>query len=134
MLEEIKRCRVEDKVTLAGLLTSEEVYALFARASVYVSASLEEGFPNVFIEAMHFGLPIVSTDVGGCREMVQEGKTGFLVPPGDVDAMAERLRRLGEDHALRDAFSTAAREAAKQYDLMTVVEQFIGLYRSLTRN
>lgn len=131
--EEIRRLGIEDKVQLTGRLASKEVYGVFSTSSVYVSASLEEGFPNVFIEAMHFGLPIVSTDVGGCREMVIEDKTGFLIDAGDEVAMTDRLQRFADNRQLRNDFALAAHEEASKYDLTVVVDQFIDMYRSIQR-
>lgn len=136
-VEKVKEAIIETglqtDVVLTGALSSEDVYAEFERASFYVSASLEEGFPNVFIEAMHFGLPIVSTDVGGCREMVEEGRTGFLVDPHDESALVESMRKLATDRNLRNTFAKAAYERSKRYDLSVVVEEFIELYKRLAR-
>jgi glycosyltransferase involved in cell wall biosynthesis len=58
---------------------------------------------------MASGLPMVMTDIGGASEMIRDGANGYLVPPGDVDALAERLQRLA-DPAARVAFGRAARE------------------------
>jgi glycosyltransferase involved in cell wall biosynthesis len=115
---------VEKQVLFTGRLQSPEVYQHFKTSSVYLSASLEEGFPNVFIEAMYYGLPIVATDVGGCREMIVEGKTGFLVDVMDEEALTERLRRLRDNCQLRN-------EHAKNFDLEQVVTQFEALYQNL---
>lgn len=122
---------VAHQVRFAGRLASAQVYEEFKNASVYLSASLEEGFPNVFIEAMYYGLPIIATDVGGCREMVVEGKTGYLTDPQDEEALAERLDRLRKDVALRNTFAHAAVERARLFDLTTVVAQFESLYTEL---
>jgi len=122
---------LSDRVELPGILSSAEIYKRFASASFYVSASLEEGFPNVFIEAMHFGLPIVATDVGGCNEMVHEAETGFLVDPMDEEALSNRMKLLMEDKELRNRQAEAAYASSTQYDLTVVVDRFLELYRSL---
>lgn len=122
---------IAQQVRFAGRLASAQVYEEFKNATVYLSASLEEGFPNVFIEAMYYGLPIVATDVGGCREMVVEGKTGYLVDPQDEAMLAERLHRLSDDPELRNTFAHAAAERARLFDLNTVVTQFESLYAGL---
>ncbi len=122
---------LEGRISITGRLTSEEVYEHFAHASFYVSASLEEGFPNVFIEAMHFGLPIISTDVGGCKEMVVEGETGFLVNPRDEHALAEKMRMLAGNRALRNTLAKNAYDRSKRYDLGEVYKEFTQLYREL---
>lgn len=131
--EAVRAAGLEGKVTLTGILSSAEIYEIFATAHVYVSASLEEGFPNVFIEAMHYGLPIVATDVGGCREMVMEGETGFLVDPMDEAALAGRMERLMTDIDLRNQYAESAYARSHQYDLRVVVGKFIELYGELAR-
>jgi glycosyltransferase involved in cell wall biosynthesis len=97
-----------------------------------VSSSLEEGMPNVFIEAMHFGVPIVATDVGGCGELVQVGKTGFLAPVDDDGVLEKHLRVLLENDELRKEMSDASRVASQAYDLHKVVQEFLDLYKRLT--
>jgi glycosyltransferase involved in cell wall biosynthesis len=79
---------------------------------------LNEGAPVVAIEAQAAGVPVVATDAGGTRTVVADGETGFVVPIGDVEALAECLRRVRDDPALharlaergrrrmREAFST----------------------------
>ena len=125
---------VESQVTFTGRLEIDDVYDRFRRASVYVSASLEEGFPNVFVEAMHFGLPIVSTDVGGCHEIVREGETGYLCDPDDEAALGARLKDLMRDLDLRNRMARSAYEHSRQYELATVIEEFMTLYgRAINR-
>jgi glycosyltransferase involved in cell wall biosynthesis len=125
---------VESQVTLTGRLEIDDVYDRFRRASVYVSASLEEGFPNVFVEAMHFGLPIVSTDVGGCHEIVREGETGYLCDPDDEAAFGARLKDLMRDLDLRNQMARSGYEHSRQYELATVIEEFMTLYgRAINR-
>lgn len=127
----ITRLGLEEVVTCTGILQSAEIYELFKQASFYVSASLEEGFPNVFIEAMHYGLPIVATDVGGCKEMVLEGETGYLVDPMDMDELSARMHTLLTDISLRNAFAKRAVKESEKYDLTIVVDEFIALYTSM---
>ncbi len=67
---------------------------VLARWDVFALASVQDGFPIAVLEAMAAGLPVVATKVGGLREMVEDGQTGWLVPPGDPSALAERLRAL----------------------------------------
>jgi glycosyltransferase involved in cell wall biosynthesis len=132
--EKVHALGLEGEVTLTGILSSEEVYREFSEASIYVSASLEEGFPNVFIEAMHYGLPIVAADVGGCRELVREGETGFLVPPNDERTFAERIARLVGDRALRERMSKAAEERSREFNLNLRIGEFMRLYEGLLRS
>lgn len=129
--ERAKKSSMSSQIILTGGLSTAEVYTWLSQADVYISTSLEEGMPNVFIEAMYFGVPIVSTDVGGCRELVQSGKTGFLAPANDIDQLESQLRRILRDPLLRQKMSQEAENAAKAYDLHVVVQRFLAIYRKL---
>lgn len=72
--------------------------------TVFVLASLFEGMPNVVMEAMAVGTPAVATDVNGARELMEDGKTGFIVPPRDPQALADAIERLANDPELRAEF------------------------------
>ncbi len=84
--------------------------ALIAASDLLVLSSIEEGMPNVLLEAMAAGVPQVATTVGGCPEVIDEGVTGRLVPPRDPALMAERIDALLRDAALRQRMSSASRE------------------------
>ncbi len=87
-----------------------DVERVYAAADVVVCASDFESFGRVNVEAMACGVSVVSTDVGGTRETVQDGITGFLVPPRQPAALAERVLRLLRDPALRAKMGQAARQ------------------------
>lgn len=111
---------IADKVELLGWVRGEDKEQLLAMAVLYVLPSYNEGLPVSVLEAMAAGLPILSTPVGGIPEAVADGIEGFLIEPGDVQALAERLnhllgdpelaRRMGEcaRHKVEIAFSAAA--------------------------
>lgn len=126
--ETIDKLGLQNQVMLTGRIEIEEVYKHFAKASIYVSNSLEEGFPNVFVEAMHFGLPIISTNVGGCHEIVREGETGFLFDITNEDLLVNRMKQLLEDYSKRNEMAKASYEYSRQYELSTVLSQFLDLY------
>jgi glycosyltransferase involved in cell wall biosynthesis len=91
-----------------------------------------EGIPRVLLEAAAMALPIVTTDAPGCREVVEPGRSGFLVPIGDADGLARALGRLAEDAELRRRLGAAARErAVARFDLAVVAERTRELYREL---
>lgn len=83
---------------------------LFHQANLLVLSSVAEAMPNVVLEAMAAGLPVVATRVGGLPEMVVPGQTGWLVSPGDVAALAAALSQALEDPATRRALGRAGRE------------------------
>jgi len=101
-----------DGVVMRGALGRDAVVDAFAAADVLVLTSHYEGNPRVMMEAAAAGLPIVTTEVGGSDEWVDDGVTGCVVPVGDAGAHADRVLRLVTDAALRARMGMAAREAA----------------------
>lgn len=83
---------------------------LYQKADALVLTSDWEGTPNVVLEAMANGLPVIATHVGGLPEIVQEGTTGFLIPPGDVNMLVRRALQLLDDPAIRVRQGRCARE------------------------
>ena len=104
----------EGAVELVGPVPWGRMAEEYARAAVLAAPSEvapdgdRDGLPNVVLEAAACGLPIVATNVGGLPEFVREGDTGFLIPAGDPRALADALRRLLEDEALRRRLGEAA--------------------------
>ncbi len=106
----------------------EDVPDLLAAADIFVLPSHFEGLPMSVIEAMLTGLPVVATNVRGPREQVEEGRTGLLVPPRHVTALAAALRRLADNSVLRVRMGMAARgRAVARYDEARVVARTLDL-------
>jgi glycosyltransferase involved in cell wall biosynthesis len=111
---------------------SDNIKAAYHTFDVFVLSSRNEGFANVIIEAMASGLPVVATDVGGAREAIEEGRTGFIVPPHDPDLLAERVGRLLSDPNLRQRMGLAGRERAlRDFSLQAMVRRYDELYDEL---
>jgi len=106
----IRELGLQDRIMLTGALNQEEVRAQFARADIFVLPSLAEGIPVVLMEAMASGVPCVTTPVNGIPELIQHEQTGLLARPGDVESLAEQLRRLIDEPALHRPLALAARE------------------------
>ena len=110
----------------------EDVAPWYAAIDAFALTSANEGTPVVCIEALAAGRPVVATNVGGVSDVVAEGTDGFLVDPGDTDAMAERLERLAVDPELREAFGAAGRRRVlDRYAVGRLVDDVDQLYRSL---
>lgn len=91
-----------------------------------------EGLPLSLIEACAVGLPIVTCDSIGCRDAVDDGVNGFLVPPRDSAALADKLKALLVDKSLREAMGKKGRDKAeKEFSLQTVVDKHLAIYRKL---
>ena len=93
---------IRDRCHFSGFRT--DVGTIYAASDVVVLTSANEGTPVTVIEAQAAGKPVVSTDVGGVRDIVTDGVSGFVVPPGDMDALADRLKALAADPDLRARF------------------------------
>ena len=95
---------------------------------------VREGWPQSLIEAVACALPLVTTDVPGCREVVTDGVDGLLVPPRDSAALAQAIARLQDDPALARRLGLAARrKACLEFDERIVVARTIDVYRELTQ-
>ncbi|MGZ3180893.1 MAG: glycosyltransferase family 4 protein [Telluria sp.] len=123
---------IADRVHVLGWVRGDTKQRELSSASVFVLPSYNEGLPMSVLEAMANGLPIVSTPVGGIPEAVQDGVEGFLVQPGDVQALADRLARLAADPELAHRMGAAAREkVARSYSTQAVVPRIEQIYQQL---
>lgn len=110
--EEVRDRGLEERISFLGW--REDVPELLARSRILVTTSTREGVPYVVREAMYANLPVVGTDVGGMPEAVQDDVTGFLIPPGDADALSEGVVRLLENEDLRSEMGRAGSELASR--------------------
>ena len=83
--------KLETLVQFEGWVSGEKKHELLSSSDVYILPSYHEGLPISILEAMNYQLPVIATPVGGTAEAVQEGINGFLVTPGDKDALYDRL-------------------------------------------
>jgi glycosyltransferase involved in cell wall biosynthesis len=109
-----------------------DVGSIYAASDAVVLTSANEGTPVSVIEAQAAGRPVVSTDVGGVRDIVADGRSGFVVAPGDMDAVAERLSRLAAQPELRERMGQEGRKrAGTRYSVPRLVGDMDALYREL---
>jgi glycosyltransferase involved in cell wall biosynthesis len=121
-----------DEGTVEWLGHRDDIPAILAQSQIACLPSYREGLPRSLLEAMAAGLPIVSTDVPGCREAVQNGENGLLVPARDSAALAAALRALIDDPALRKRFGAAGRaRAEREFASAIVIAQTLAVYAEL---
>jgi glycosyltransferase involved in cell wall biosynthesis len=126
--EEIRRLGIEPSVHVLG--NRSDVHELLATADVFALSTRSEGLPLSILEAMAAGLPVVASNVGGVAELVVQGETGMLVPPGDPGALAETIEGLLGDQPLARRLGEAARmRVAEHFDLAAVQDAHLALYR-----
>ena len=110
-----------------------DVDRLLGASDAALLSSVSEGIPLSLIEAMAAGLPVVATRVGGVPEVVAEGRSGFLVPAGDDEAMADRILRLASNPALGQQLGQAGRERARDhFSEERMVAEYDRMYREMT--
>jgi glycosyltransferase involved in cell wall biosynthesis len=124
-------------VEFAGAQPSDRVQARYADADVFVLPAVlaadgrREITPNVLIEAMAMQCAVISTPIGGIPEIVEDGVSGVLVPPGDAAALAQAMRMLADDPARRLALGRAARQRVEaRFDIERNVRGFVALFSS----
>jgi L-malate glycosyltransferase len=106
-----------------------DVPARLAETDIFVLPSRSESFPNAILEAMAAGLPIVASGVGGIRELIDDGRTGWLVPPGEDEALASRVMQLMADPADGARIGAAARaDALARFSFDRMVAGFEDIY------
>jgi glycosyltransferase involved in cell wall biosynthesis len=120
------------RIFFVGFWPPERVPVLLAAASVFVLPSRQEGLGSVLLQAMAAGLPIVATWTGGIPEIVRDGSTGLLVPPGDVGALAGAVVRLLTDSALAARLAAAGLDFVRQEGSAgRMVDETLAVYREL---
>jgi glycosyltransferase involved in cell wall biosynthesis len=130
-LEALVRERgLADRVKFLGMAT--DVPEQLRESDAFVLASHREGRPTSIMEAMASGLPVIATRVGSIPELVDDGRTGLLVEPGDVEGLARAIGAIAADRPLRDRLAEEARRhAVAELSLDRMIEQYDAFYRGL---
>ncbi|WP_324828160.1 glycosyltransferase family 4 protein [Qipengyuania zhejiangensis] len=115
----------------AGFKTGRDLGVALASGDVFFNPSITETFGNVTLEAMASGLPVVAAGATGAASLVDDGKTGHLVPPGDAGAFAEALAPYCTDDALRLAHGAAGEQAARAYSWDAINQAVLDTYLRL---
>lgn len=130
--EACARLGIRDRVRLVPEMTSDQVRPLYREHDLFVFPTHREGFPNVLLEAMEAGLPIVASRIGGIPDMIEDGKEGLLVEPRSATEVENAIRRLDEDPAFAARLGLAARQRVlERYAVDRVAEAWHGLYREV---
>ncbi|MBK5289960.1 MAG: glycosyltransferase family 4 protein [Acidimicrobiia bacterium] len=117
-------------ITFLGM--RDDVDALYAAMDLYVLASYREGWPRSAMEASAMGVPVIATNIRGCRQVVDDGVTGLLVPPRDAGALERAIEQLASDPALRRSMGQAARRKARsEFDEQRVIATTLAVYEQL---
>jgi len=137
LLSEMKKRALETGIGHKTVFTGsrDDVPALLAAMDLLVLTSSQEGLPNAVLEAMAAGRPVVATDVGGCRELIVEGITGFLADPEGPQELTEKvLRVLSSPDRGRALGEAGRRRARSEFSVETMTRRFEELFLRLLRN
>jgi colanic acid/amylovoran biosynthesis glycosyltransferase len=110
----VAQLNLGDNIQFVGYKSQAEVRTYLEHTDVFVLPSFAEGVPVVLMEAMAAGVPVVATRIAGIPELVEDGKSGYLVPPGDAQSLADRLAQLLADAELRSAMGKVGRSKVEQ--------------------
>lgn len=126
MMALTRELNIQDSFVFFG--QRQEIPQLLAAMDIFVLTSKSEGLPNAVMEAMATGLPCVVTDAGGCREIVRDGETGFVVPIGSDEDLADRILLLLQDEALRRRMGSRGRKRMQEFGVQQMAERYRQLY------
>jgi glycosyltransferase involved in cell wall biosynthesis len=127
---DIKYCRLEEYVKLAGEIPREDLIALFQSCDIFVLPSLAESSPAVTLQAMSCARTVVATAAGGVPEQINDGHNGFIVPPADDVALAQKIERLLENPAECMRMGQNGRQLAEEhFGWNRVSSKIAGIYR-----
>ncbi len=130
----IKKLKLEGEVILAGW--RNDIPLILSSLDVFVLTSRWEGLPIAALEAMAAGVPLVATDTGGIREIITNGKTGYLVKPGDIESMCNRVGELLRNAPQRNEFARLAGKTvgSEEFLLSNMLKNTEEVYSNLWRN
>lgn len=112
--EIVHRCKIESAVEFVGWIDGEKKQRLLETSQMLVLPSYNEGLPVSILEAISYGLPVVATNVGDVSSVVRNDENGFLIQPGDIEALADAIERIKASEKNYKAFSQKSREIAEQ--------------------
>jgi len=126
---------LDGQTQLPGWTSGTAREELFRKADIFILPSYQEDLPMAILEAMAYGLPIISTPVAGIPSLVIDGYNGFLISPGDVRNLTDKLRTLAMDQDLRQSMGKKSHERVKEYFDKDIVQRRLEkLYDELTES
>lgn len=126
----VEQANLSDYIHMPGSVSNMEVY--YRKAAIYVMTSKMEGLPMVLLEAKSYGLPIVSFDImTGPKDIISNGKNGYLVPFDDLEQMTKKILQLMDDAKLRTEFSCHSQDDIEKFDIVQIGEKWERLFVSI---
>lgn len=128
-----KSLHVESQTVFLGWVSGQHKDDIFRKASIFCLPSYAEGFPMAVLDAWAYGLPVITTPVGGIPDVAVDGENILLFNPGDVEMLSFQLERMITNHPLREHISMASRDfATSKFNINTINRQLGDLYAELS--
>lgn len=124
---------VGDNVVFAGRVPHDEIPAYLSASDLFVLNTEYEGFSHILLEAMMAGTPVITTDVGGNPELIEDGVNGLLVKPNTPDELKEAITKLLVNDTLRNKFTVNSEARIKQFTWSSLVENTLNVLKSMAR-
>ena len=131
LLRLVSKNKVENKIEFVGPLSGQRLVDHYVNSSIFISTSRTEGLPLVMIEALSFGLPVISFDHNGAKEILLNGKFGILVSNEDVKRMSEEINRMISDRSIMQNCQLLSLERAKDFKSDKIIQEWKSLLNNL---
>lgn len=130
--QEIEERQLKDKVTYHGCRVGEEKDSFYENAEIFVFPTFSDCFPLVLLEAMQHGLPCISTDEGAIPDIIEDGRTGYIVEKKNPQQLADRIQQLLSDADLRHSMGIAGRQKfEKEYTLSMFENRMVEIFKDI---
>ena len=128
----IKRFDLEGRAEYRGWLTPENREKVFSKAIVNVLPSYNEGLPMTILESMGHGIPNISTNIAAIPEAISDGINGYLITPGDINSLKEKMKNVILNRKIREKFSESAYETAKkEFSIDSHINRLLKIYKDI---
>ena len=115
--EQAKKLGVADRVRFLGAISRPELFALFGQAKIFVLNTSFESFSFQTVEAMHLGVPVITTNIGNLKEIVEDGKEGILVEPDNEEQLLQAIKKIDEDEKFRNLIIQNAKKKSGEFSI-----------------
>jgi len=126
--------KLEDRINFLGLDNHDDLPEIYSQADIFVLPSLNEGMSNTILEALASGLPIIATDTGGTKELLTDGKNGFIIKMKDSQDISEKIKRLIINKDLLVTMGRVSRKVAENFSWQKVADRYLELYKIIVKD